>query len=382
MVKMQRAYVAILIWVSMLATLPVLAQTSALDSAMKQSIDHVSDAPVGFRSGSFVVAPIPLSNPTLDTGLALGGGYLFKLDENSASSFIGLGGFKTTNGSKGGAIGGSLIFGGGDWEVSALYAEALLNYDFYGVGGSTGRFSVPFEQTGTMLSLSGGYQFFENFYAGVNFRYLDTDVKIRLSELDVSLGDIPINLPDIETGFKLGFTGPYLKYDSRDDNFFPTTGQIMSLDMNYGFSPDDDTLSYQSYVGDYANYIPVFSEDVIATRLTLCGVGGDVPFFDLCALGGTDGFRGYPVGQYLDRSLVSVQSEYRGHLISRLGYVVFAGAATLGDGYDDLGGEIAAAGGIGLRIKLSKSFDLDFSIDAAVNIDGDTTTYVYVGQRF
>lgn len=361
---------------------PLLAQTATMHNAMRQSIDHVSEAPVGFRSGNFVAAPIPLSNPTLGTGLALGGGYLFKLDDQSASSFIGLGGFKTSNGSKGAAVGGSLNFGDGDWQVSALYGQALVNYDFYGVGREQDKYSVPFEQTGTLASLSAGYQLFNDFYTGVNLRYLDTEVDIRLSELDISIGDIAIDLPDISDSFRLGMVGPYLEYDSRNDRFYPTEGQLATMKMNYGFSPDDEALSYQTYIADYASYLSVLSKDVIATRLTVCGVGGEVPFFDLCALGGTDNFRGYPVGQYLDRALMSVQSEYRGNFSERFGYVAFVGAAAVGDSFDDLGRNFPAAGGLGLRIKLSKAFNLDFSIDGAINVEGETSTYVYVGQRF
>jgi hypothetical protein len=62
--------------------------------------------------------------------------------------------------------------------------------------------------------------------------------------------------------------------------------------------------------------------------------------------------------------------------------VVFAGAGTLGQEISELGETIEYAGGAGLRIKVSKDFGLDLSIDEAINKDGETTTYVYVGQRF
>lgn len=108
-----------------------------------------------------------------------------------------------------------------------------------------------------------------------------------------------------------------------------------------------------------------------------------VAFFDLCSLGGTDNFRGYPFGEFLDESLLSVQMEYRGRWNNRFRYTIFADAGGVASGFDAFNGDaFEAAGGIGLRYRLSKKFPLDFSIDAAINSNGETMSYVYVGQRF
>ena len=62
---------------------------------------------------------------------------------------------------------------------------------------------------------------------------------------------------------------------------------------------------------------------------------------------------------------------------------LFAGAGVVADSYDALGdAEVLYAGGIGLRYRLSKKFPMDFSIDAAINHDGEQTTYLYIGQAF
>jgi hypothetical protein len=65
--------------------------------------DTVTDT----RRGEFLIAPLPIVNPTLDNGVALVGGYLFRLDPDdrtTAPSVSGAGGFKTSNGSWGAAV--------------------------------------------------------------------------------------------------------------------------------------------------------------------------------------------------------------------------------------------------------------------------------------
>jgi hypothetical protein len=38
--------------------------------------------------------------------------------------------------------------------------------------------------------------------------------------------------------------------------------------------------------------------------------------------------------------------------------------------------------GLGARLRVSKKFPVDFSVDVAVNREDEATTYVYLGQRF
>jgi outer membrane translocation and assembly module TamA len=78
-----------------------------------------------------------------------------------------------------------------------------------------------------------------------------------------------------------------------------------------------------------------------------------------------------------------VQAEYRGRLARRLGYVVFAGAGSVGS---DLGDAISSsyhvAGGVGARLRLSRKFPLDYAIDVSINDQAENILYVSVGQRF
>ena len=128
---------------------------------------------------------------------------------------------------------------------------------------------------------------------------------------------------------------------------------------------------------------PLGDKGVLAARGALCGASDTTPFFDLCSLGGTDAMRGFPVTQFLDNRLASAQVEYRRVFAGRLGGVVFAGAGMVGADTEDLSVDDAhAAAGLGARIRLSRKFPVDFSIDASWNDEDEQLLYIYVGQRF
>jgi hypothetical protein len=57
------------------------------------------------KRGEFLIAPLPMVNPTLENGLAFAVGYLYRVDgtdTTTAPSVSAIGGFKTSNGSWGG----------------------------------------------------------------------------------------------------------------------------------------------------------------------------------------------------------------------------------------------------------------------------------------
>ena len=57
------------------------------------------------KRGEFLIAPLPMVNPTLENGLAFAVGYLYRVDATdtmTAPSVSAIGGFKTSNGSWGG----------------------------------------------------------------------------------------------------------------------------------------------------------------------------------------------------------------------------------------------------------------------------------------
>jgi outer membrane protein assembly factor BamA len=331
----------------------------------------VESSNIGFRAGSIIAAPVPFESPALGTGLALGGGYLFRNDRLSDASSIGFGGFRTSNDSEGYGLGLNLAWDDNRWTVQLLTAEARLNYDLY-VGG----FALPVSQDLTGTRLKVGYSPFDDWSFGGSLDFGEYALSREAS------GILPEELR-FDARLKIArFTG-VAEYDTSDDSFYPTKGLYVNGQLTYGEFIDLDRDAYGKIVLSGRSYATVGRDRVVATAATVCASSDDAPFFDSCALGAADNFRGYVATEFIGDGLVSIQAELRGQLVGRLGYVVFAGAGAVGDtlGRAITGGYNAAAG-VGLRIRLSREFPLDYAIDLARNERGENLLYVSVGQRF
>ena len=350
---------------------PALAQEKPATHAIKES-SKIGKGDVGYKAGSFIFAPIPIKNPSIGKGLALTGAYLFKTDKDSDTSFLGVSGFRTDNGSEGIGLAGSVSWDSNRWSVGMIAGVVDVTYDFY-VPGTVGR-TVSLQQDGTLINLKGSYGITDHFSAGLEFRYLESSIAFSS----------PLGTPARDINLETIMIGPTLEWDTRDDTIYPTTGSHVLFRSLHGFTVNGLLdREYNKTVIRYDRYTPLFERSVIATRLVACDAGKRTPFFDLCSVGGTDGFRGFPFGQLLNDSLLSAQLEYRGRFNKRFGYVAFAGVGGVAANFANFNGNaFESSAGLGLRYRLSKKTPLDFSFDLAINSLGETTSYITIGQRF
>ena len=345
------------------------AQTSLSEDAIGV-VPKGEDSDIGFSNGSFIAVPIPFSNPTLGNGLAAGVAWLFSADEISNTSSIGIGGFWSDNGSEGAAVSLDLSFQSDRYSVSFLAGDLSLEYDF-----TSGAFDFPLKQTGTLYKLEGSYGFTPQFSVGLGLNYAETTLSTNFN------GILPPEFSaaaDLEV-LKVGIIS---QWDRRDDDIFPTTGSLISLDIFRGDVTGDVAQDYNKAVLQGSYFRPAFGpNDVVAMSATACRAS-DAPFFDACSIGLTDGLRGFSVTDYIGDSLLSVQAEYRGRFGgSRFGYAAFAGAGVVNGTITSESGTHSAAG-LGLRYRLSNAFPVDFAGDITINSDDETLYYIYVGQAF
>lgn len=357
--------------------LPTLAATiaPAENSAIEPHIDSF-DAPqdnefVGFRNGSVVVAPIPFSNPTIGSGLVLGAGYLFNLDEGSKPSLLGIAALRSDNGSEIYGLAANFAFDNNRWQIKSLYAEADVNYDLF-----TSLGTLPINQKGTLANLSLSYGFTPEFSTGLALRYLDTEIS-------------PDGGPAIPPPFdqflrmEIANVGLVMDWDTRDDTIYPLEGFYLHAEASKGYTLQGLTGDYSKGFLNYTHYLTTSPKGVIAARFSTCAAAAETPFFDQCSLGGTDAFRGFSVTQYLDLRSASLQLEYRHRFTKRIGGVAFAGAGQTGSSFDTLSnGGTHTAFGLGARYRVSKKFPVDFSVDWSRNDEDEDQLYIYVGQRF
>jgi outer membrane protein assembly factor BamA len=337
----------------------------------RSALEAVADTPFGFGNGSFVVAPIPMRSPMFGTGLTLGGGYLFQSDAGSNTSFLGLAGLKTSNGTNGYGAGGKLSFSDNRWQTKFFLGEVDAFYDAFPLG-----VPVAINQSGSLGLLSGSYGFNRHISAGLEISQLDT--QIRRDGSGVLPSDL---LPDADLNIvtlNLVFAADY-----RDDSLYPTEGSHLQVTAGQGRTVDGASREFEKAVLTFDRFISGLGPGVIAMRVAACGVTDNTPFFEKCSIGGSDAFRGYNAFETLGDRLLSAQIAYRGQLGARFGYSVFGGFGNTADSFSELGDtDIRYAAGIGGRFRLSRKFPMDLAVDLVRNRDGENYTYIYVGQRF
>ena len=345
--------------------------TSEVNRSMDQVSDISEDEKLGFTNGSFIVVPVPFSNPTIGSGLALGGGYLFRDDAESDTSVIGIGALRSDNGSEAYGVIANFAFNRNEWIIESFFGQADMSYDLF-----LGQFPVPIRQEGDLARFKLAYGITPRLSFGTTLRYLNTLISSD------GPGVLPPQfVPDAD--LELMNFGLTTDWDTRDDGDYPTEGLRLDIDLIYGEEIDDDGRGYGKAFVLLDGYRSFGPRSVLAARGALCAASTDAPFFDLCSLGGTDAFRGFSSAQFLNQRLLSGQIEWRQRLNDRWGIVAFGGIGWTGDTLDSLtkGGSHSAIGA-GLRYRVSKKFPVDFSVDVSHNNEGDENLYISVGQRF
>ncbi len=354
-----------------LSALPAHATGPAqIESEFGRVEDTGGERSIGFRRGSFVVAPVPFSNPTIGSGLAVGLGYLFKTDPAARTSTIGLGALRSDNGSEAFGALANLAFGENRWLFNLFAAQADVRYDLYTSSGK-----IPIRQDGILARLQASYGVTPDLSFGAIFRYLDTTVTPVTGLLPPSIS--------LDIGLQVASAGIGVDWDLRDDSDYPTSGLRLQAEALHSEVLNGLKRDYWKGSSTLDGYKPFGTSTVLALRGTVCATAEDTPFFDQCSLGATDNFRGYNSTQFLDRRALSFQAELRHRLSERWGAVGFAGTGWTGrefSGLSDNGSH--GAYGMGARYRVSKKFPVDFSVDVSRNTDGEDLLYIYVGQRF
>jgi hypothetical protein len=329
------------------------------------------------KSSEFVVAPFPISNPLLGSGLVLVGGYLFPLSKSDAvspTSMIGGGSFYTSNGSWLWAVGSKLYFKQDRFRFTGAYGKAQLHYDLYGVGNTAGNLglSVPINQGGKAMLLETLIRMKGKLFLGPRYQWRDLDAQLKGGVLPAR-----INIDAIELKSTTSAIGFHLQHDLRDNQFYPTTGSLADVVGDFFQGNFGSDFSYQTYTFAFNKYTGFSQRQVLALRVFGCASAGHVPFYDLCLLGMHNDIRGYKTGQYRDKLMVTTQAEYRLELPKRFGLVGFFGVGEVAPELAKFNNDnLKPAGGGGIRFTVAKKNHVNLRIDYAAGLQGGG---VYMG---
>jgi hypothetical protein len=374
---------AIMVFVLLLAP----SLTCALEEQI-QEIKHPTELDVGKKKEEkekkrkFIVMPIPISNPTIGTGLGLSAMYLYKVDDASPTSNTMIGGFYTNSDSW--VIGGkqTTYLKADKYRVNAVLGYMNLNIDFYGIGNDAGDKdeSIPITQKGVffMPDLLRRF-FFKDLYFGLRYRVIKLETDVDLSNVLPGIGS---GIPEQEIDALSSGLGIVSNYDSRDNKLNPYSGTLFEFDAVFPNETFGSDFNYQVYEATYNRYIELSRRQVLVFNAYGRFTFGDVPFWDLSRFGSKSELRGYVAGQYRDKMLLATQLEYRWQFYKRLGMVAFGGVGEVAPAIDEFNTDnLLPSIGAGIRYMVSEKNRVNVGIDFAVGKDSHAI-YFRIGEAF
>lgn len=333
----------------------------------------------------FVIMPIPISNPTVGTGLGAAAMFLYPAGEKAPASSTTFGGFYTNNNSWGAGVSQKTYFSGDRLRLNGVGGYGNINIDFSGIGTEFGNLgiTVPITWRGVFFIPDVLIRLANHFYGGVRYRYLSLETLFDPGKITV--GGSPI-FPDVdftaESKVRSSGLGPILNYDSRDNPFYPHRGTFLDLNAIFAAETLGSDYDYQVYQGAYNTFFSLTEKMVLAYRLYGRFTAGRVPLYDLSYFGSHNDLRGYAAGQYVDKSMIATQLEFRWRFWKRWGMVAFAGLGEVARDPGDFNAQdLLPSVGAGLRFLVSEENRVNISIDYARGREGDAV-YFYIGEAF
>ena len=328
------------------------------------------DTKLKLQKRDFVIVPIPLSNPTLDTGLVVGGAFFWPQTEQQKAtqpaSVTGAAAMYTSNDSNAYGVAQNSYWNEDKWRFEGVFGRAELKLDLR-VPGSDARIDWRIE--GNFLKAELLRQVSGDWYGGVLGRYLSMN---QAFEIPVSSSEFVTSNSD---AVGLGLKG---QYDSRDMPFNSYSGSSFELDALFHSKNVGSDDTYQAYNATYRSYHRLHPEVVLAWELRGCSISGNVPLWDSCRIG----LRGFPATEFLGKLTGSGQAEARWQFSRKWGAVAFAGAGYVEDSFNDsLESKRVPSYGLGARFMVLSSRRINIRLDYARSRSNDGV-YLSVGEAF
>lgn len=357
-------------------SLPAFAGT--LDDQLFETMEEAGktgEAILYNKDASFQLVPIPVSNPTIGTGLALSGIYLHAQEEEKAdapSTTTGLVGLYTSTQSWGFGAFHDGYYLQDRIRVRAGLGYGLFNLKYFGIGENSFFRDQPRDYTAQGIVFAPRALVktpIANTYFGLQYYFMSFKNTFDLATLH------PL-LPRFTYTTQTGGLGLVAVYDARNSNLWPTRGSWIEASANKFGDRFGGNFEYYKYVGKLAHYFPLAETLTLAARADGKFIDGRAPSYDLPQIK----IRGFPGGKYAARNAVSAQAEARWNFLNRWNLLLFGGGGRIADDISDLSSNPTHwAGGSGFRYALSREHGLNAGIDVAYG-DGRVEIYFQVGD--
>jgi hypothetical protein len=354
---------------------PALAQDAATDTRPGIAPDIREDETrLKMQRGDFVVVPIPISNPTLDEGLVVGGAYFYPQTEEEKklqpASVTGAAGLYTSNDSRAFALVQQSYWKEGKWRFTGAIGGIDLRLSLLTSDRSASGPNVDWRINGAFLFAKIARRIKGDWYGGVLTRLIDANQTIETAT----------PAPNFNTGSdarSMGL-GAYVEYDSRNNPSNSSSGKYFKFDALFNDEAIGSDATYQSYGAAFRSYHRLTDSVVLAWELQGCQRAGTTPLWDACAVK----LRGFSATDYLGKVSGSGQLEARWQLNDRWGVAGFAGAGYIGSSFNEIREhEAIPSYGAGLRFTVLKAKKINLRLDYARSTESDAI-HVSVGEAF
>jgi len=253
---------------------------------------------------------------------------------------------------------------------------------YFGIGPNTGKdYEALVNSRFFQLRQRVLRQAVGNWYVGLEFDFQDMR-RVTFEKNDQLL---TTNLPLGAAGSTNTGLGPALVYDSRPNILNVRRGAFLEVGALLYDGRLDNRYPYRSLVLDGRAYRPLGRNRVLAAQVYGNFLTGQVPFNNLALLGGESLLRGYYLGRYRDKNLISAQVEARWLpfvFSKRWGGALFAGAGSVAPTVGDfrLDRFRWAAGG-GIRFAIYPKKDVFIRGDIGFTREG-RGIYISLGEAF
>ena len=332
------------------------------------------------QRGDFVVVPIPISNPTLESGLVAGAAYFYPQSEEQEklqpASVTGAAALYTSNDSRAFAVVQQNYWRDDRWRFTGVAGAADLRLSLLTFDNSKGQINLNWRIDGAFLYAKLARRLKGNWYGGGLTRLVDADQSIETAQ-SAPKGASPSGF-DTGVSTRSAGLGTYLEYDARDNPFNSTDGQYFKFDALFNDEAFGSNKTYQSFSAAFKSYHRISDSLVVAWEAQGCQRGGTAPLWDAC----TVKLRGFSATDYLGKVSASGQVEARWELSERWGLVGFAGSGYIGNSFSGIREhEPIPSYGAGLRFTVLKAKRINLRIDYARSTDSDAV-HVSVGEAF
>ena len=325
------------------------------------------------QKGNFVVVPIPISNPTLDTGLVAGAANFYAQTEEQRktqpASVTAVAAMYTSNDSRAAAIVQQNYWRNDRWRFTGVLGGADLRLSLIAPDEESGSESVDWRIDGLFLLTRLSRRISGDWYGGAFVRVVNA-----AQGLEFGGESSGFNTDDVRSA-GIGFT---VEYDSRDLPINTYSGRQLRFDALFNDESIGSNDTYQSYDASFKSFHEVLGSAVLAWEIRGCQREGTVPLWDSCRIK----LRGFSATDYLGKVSYSGQAELRWRFHRRWGVVAFGGAGEVASSFSGFRDRASIPSyGAGVRFSVLPAKRINIRLDYAKSRDSDAIHFS-VGEAF